>query len=125
MKKVSLLLKACGNGTYGLDCGELCGHCLDQKDCHNVNGSCLIGCKNGFWGPFCKLRKLSDKLLSKPTSYTINKFQMLAKYGVHTLIRSPFFFQKLVKMECMEKNARTFVDTVEMRGFAIIIMGRV
>lgn len=97
MKKVSLLLKACGNGTYGLDCGELCGHCLDKKECLNVNGSCLTGCKNGFWGPFCKLRKLSDKLLSKTTSYTKNKFQMLAKYGVHTLIRFTVFFPKACK----------------------------
>lgn len=57
----SLFLKDCGNGTYRLVCSELCGHCLEQKDCHNANGSCLTGCKIGFREPFCKLRKLDDK----------------------------------------------------------------
>lgn len=38
---------------------------------------------------------------------------MLAKYGDNTFFL--LFFQKLVKMERMEKNATTFVDIVEMK----------
>lgn len=39
---------------------------------------------------------------------------MLAKYGDNTFFFL-LFFQKLVKMERMEKNATTFVDIVEMK----------
>ena len=50
--------KACNNGTYGHGCLETCGHCRDQKDCHNVNGSCLTGCEDGYRGDLCTSSKI-------------------------------------------------------------------
>lgn len=54
------MVKACGNGTYGPDCSVLCGHCLNQNDCHYVNGSCLTGCNTGFQGKFCNSSKFAE-----------------------------------------------------------------
>nr|XP_022310794.1 uncharacterized protein LOC111116095 [Crassostrea virginica] len=44
---------ACKNGSYGVYCNETCGHCRDQN-CHTVNGTCLSGCKPGYYGSQCK-----------------------------------------------------------------------
>ena len=53
--------KACNNGFYGPGCIEKCGYCRDQKDCHNVNGSCLTGCENGYRGYLCTSSKICNK----------------------------------------------------------------
>lgn len=45
-------LKACLN-SYGENCRYLCGlHCTNQT-CDRFNGSCLIGCADGFYGKAC------------------------------------------------------------------------
>ena len=54
---------ACGNGTYGPGCIETCGHCRDQRDCYNVNGSCLLGCEDGYRGELCNSSKVCNTQL--------------------------------------------------------------
>ena len=43
----------CDNGTFGKNCTELCGNCVEEGQCHFVNGTCMDGCVPGFSGPFC------------------------------------------------------------------------
>lgn len=47
----------CENGKYGLNCENNCGHCQQDTQCHNVNGSCLQGCSPGYIGSFCNISK--------------------------------------------------------------------
>ena len=48
---------ACADGTYGLECNEVCGHCKIKTNCHYANGTCLGGCEPGFLGDLCKTCK--------------------------------------------------------------------
>nr|XP_034322173.1 scavenger receptor class F member 1-like [Crassostrea gigas] len=50
----SHVLADCNGGTYGLNCNYSCGHCLDNKQCHYINGSCFNGCDSGYKGIDCK-----------------------------------------------------------------------
>lgn len=43
----------CKNGYFGLECRSKCGHCLESKHCHHINGSCLNGCLHGYRGDLC------------------------------------------------------------------------
>lgn len=47
------LIVVCMVGYYGDNCIKICGNCLDDKICNNVNGICIDGCKEGFKGDFC------------------------------------------------------------------------
>lgn len=49
---------ACDNGTYGADCMEFCGKCLDNEQCHHINGTCFSGCDPGYQGLNCTESKL-------------------------------------------------------------------
>ena len=55
--KKFLLNLECSDGTYGKECQDTCGYCVDQYVCHHTNGSCPNGCENGFQGRLCKARK--------------------------------------------------------------------
>lgn len=44
----------CDVGHYGYNCNETCGHCIDPRQCSNVKGTCLSGCKAGYSGQTCK-----------------------------------------------------------------------
>lgn len=46
----------CGDGKYGNECKEECGHCRDVRQCVYSNGSCLTRCSDGFQGRLCKTR---------------------------------------------------------------------
>lgn len=46
----------CPFGTFGNNCRQECGHCLEKKHCHHINGSCLMGCSHGYRGEQCKDR---------------------------------------------------------------------
>ena len=46
-------IKLVKNLTYGLDCQEICGNCLNLKQCNHINGSCMEGCDPGFQGEKC------------------------------------------------------------------------
>ena len=43
--------KACEMGTYGSNCTETCGHCLNF--CNNTDGRCHGGCQAGWQGDRC------------------------------------------------------------------------
>ncbi|XP_052692781.1 receptor-type tyrosine-protein phosphatase alpha-like [Crassostrea angulata] len=45
----------CQNNTYGAGCSERCGHCLNEKGCDHVNGTCPSGCEAGYYGSWCKI----------------------------------------------------------------------
>ena len=55
---------ACPLGTYDYACREICGECYQRQSCNHMNGNCADGCKEGFKGELCKMRKPS-------ISYTI------------------------------------------------------
>ena len=46
-------LTECDGNTYGQDCGEECGECVNGEQCHHINGTCLNGCKPGYQGQQC------------------------------------------------------------------------
>ena len=52
------LFVGCQIGTYGENCKEHCGLCLNNDDCYHVNGTCVKGCLPGYMGDKCKTRKL-------------------------------------------------------------------
>nr|XP_022304632.1 multiple epidermal growth factor-like domains protein 10 isoform X4 [Crassostrea virginica] len=43
----------CRHGQYGEACENVCGQCIDQSECHHVNGTCLNGCRPGYKGNHC------------------------------------------------------------------------
>ena len=53
----SIVLVGCSNMTFGQDCNNTCGHCLNNDVCHHVNGTCLRGCNPGYHGDLCATRK--------------------------------------------------------------------
>ena len=48
---------ACVVGTYGNNCNNTCGNCLNVNECFHTNGTCLTGCDPGYTGDLCKTRK--------------------------------------------------------------------
>ena len=58
---LSLLFSlACNSGTFGQECNDSCGRCLDQDGCYHTNGTCLTGCVPGYHGHLCKEGKPDD-----------------------------------------------------------------
>ena len=53
---LKVLFSECETGTYGKECGNQCGHCIDPTDCFHVNGTCLGGCSAGYLGNTCNIR---------------------------------------------------------------------
>ena len=51
----------CDNGTYGNDCNNTCGHCINDESCFHTNGSCLNGCDPGFTGNICQTSRYHKK----------------------------------------------------------------
>ena len=47
---------------YGENCSRNCGHCLDNKTCHHINGRCVQGCNPGYVAPLCNIGNHSDSL---------------------------------------------------------------
>lgn len=47
----------CPSGTFGNNCRQECGYCLEKYHCHHINGSCLDRCLQGFRGEQCKHSK--------------------------------------------------------------------
>ena len=54
---MQLYLIACENGTYGSDCNNTCGQCINDEVCIHTNGTCLNGCDPGYVGPLCGTRE--------------------------------------------------------------------
>lgn len=47
----------CDGNTFGQNCSEPCGHCLDNEQCHHVEDNCTNGCDLGYYGTKCMLSK--------------------------------------------------------------------
>ncbi|CAD5117666.1 DgyrCDS6418 [Dimorphilus gyrociliatus] len=45
--------KYCPSGSYGLNCTFKCNTECINKLCNHINGSCTIGCVQGYWGEKC------------------------------------------------------------------------
>ncbi|XP_052678192.1 scavenger receptor class F member 2-like [Crassostrea angulata] len=43
----------CDSDMYGPGCSLTCGACINNTQCHHINGSCLQGCGPGFYGRKC------------------------------------------------------------------------
>lgn len=52
----------CETGTYEDGCQTECIHCMNETQCHLLNGTCSYGCKPGYYGPKCENSKLSRTL---------------------------------------------------------------
>nr|XP_034307867.1 multiple epidermal growth factor-like domains protein 11 [Crassostrea gigas] len=50
---MSHYITECDGRTYGLNCSQTCGACINNSQCHHVSGMCPWGCKNGFQGIIC------------------------------------------------------------------------
>lgn len=48
-----LFITACDGGMYGEGCAIPCGNCLESRQCHHINGTCMNGCDNGYSGSNC------------------------------------------------------------------------
>lgn len=44
----------CNGGTFGKDCSNQCGFCLNKEQCNYKDGSCLHGCDSGYHGLQCR-----------------------------------------------------------------------
>ncbi|XP_067677277.1 receptor-type tyrosine-protein phosphatase alpha-like [Haliotis asinina] len=61
--------QVCSLGSFGENCTEDCGQCLDARDCHHVNGTCLAGCIDGWTKHTCLQNKFFRvKQTGGPTS---------------------------------------------------------
>ena len=72
----SIVLVGCSNMTFGQDCNNTCGHCLNNDVCHHVNGTCLRGCNPGHHGDLCATRKkitLHNTNVMRTSSFHIDK----------------------------------------------------
>lgn len=49
-----ILVLECIAGYYGGNCKNSCGHCLNEKTCHHVDGKCVEECEPGYKAPYCK-----------------------------------------------------------------------
>ena len=47
------LLTECDGNMFGKHCKEFCGKCVNDGQCHHINGSCLYGCDPGYYGIDC------------------------------------------------------------------------
>ena len=91
---------ACENGTFGIDCNQTCGKCLENSICNRVNGICWTGCDAGYTGNFCKTRKLKDimKIIASfsfskynPSKHTTNSF-----LSWHNVLFTSMYHQTLI-----------------------------
>ena len=63
---VFLLLLACDDGYYGINCTLKCGNCSENAACNKTTGECPGGCSSGWKSPLCNesrfnVRKYMDK----------------------------------------------------------------
>lgn len=69
----------CPAGLYGEHCSNNCGNCLNNTNCHHVNGTCSEGCEPGYQEHNCTEGKylyrvnLKKKLLLKEICFKVFK----------------------------------------------------
>lgn len=50
---VTILFIECDGGLFGVNCSTTCGHCLNNQQCHHLDGTCAKGCDPGYMGDNC------------------------------------------------------------------------
>jgi hypothetical protein len=68
------LITECMPGKFGAHCSKRCGWCKNDETCHHRTGLCQGGCKAGFYGDNCSIRKFHYWLLA------VCKFGITAAY---------------------------------------------
>lgn len=64
----------CDEGKFGLHCNQSCGHCLNNEQCHYINGTCFNGCDSGYYGRECKKGNVIKRvILKKKFNFHLNK----------------------------------------------------
>lgn len=58
--KISL---ECNTGYFGHNCNNSCGHCVNDRVCDHVDGTCDGGCKPGYQEPICDKGNNSKHML--------------------------------------------------------------
>ena len=48
-----LLLLACDDRHYGINCTLKCGNCFENATCNKTTGDCFGGCSAGWKSPLC------------------------------------------------------------------------
>lgn len=66
----------CNQGKYGYNCTEHCGHCYNSS-CNPVNGSCLTGCKPGYYGNLCQQGKRPHYTLKNVYKILLSVFEAM------------------------------------------------
>lgn len=52
--QIKIFFSECVISHYGYNCNETCSHCKDPAHCSPVYGTCLTGCRTGYFGRLCK-----------------------------------------------------------------------
>lgn len=73
------MVSECKAGYYGGNCKNSCGHCLNEKACHHVNGMCDEECEPGYKAPYCT--KGDDHCTNKTNKWTLKFNKHFTNYG--------------------------------------------
>lgn len=66
----------CPAGLYGEHCSNNCGNCLNNTNCHHVNGTCSEGCEPGYQEHNCTEGKYLYRVnLKKKNAFERNLLQ--------------------------------------------------
>lgn len=114
------LLLNCFSGLYGKECNLNCSQFCHGKVCYQTTGECVNGCKDGYIGGLCTIRKIWTLIHDKffciiyifklqieyneciiwlhIKKYVLNKKKLCLKYGKKTKIKTiRLFFLKFIK----------------------------
>ncbi|KAL4230214.1 hypothetical protein ACF0H5_010599 [Mactra antiquata] len=67
--------EVCDNGTYGINCTEQCGRCLNNEPCNKTSGECESGCQSGWTGAMCRNKENVAFNMTASQSSTLNNFK--------------------------------------------------
>lgn len=73
------MVSECKAGYYGGNCTNSCGHCLNEKACHHVNGMCDEECEPGYKAPYCT--EGDDYCTNKTNKWTLKFNKHFTNYG--------------------------------------------
>ena len=76
----------CEGGRYGQDCALLCGHCVNNEQCHHFDGRCLNGCQPGFQGDNCTQGNKQSPCVHFFLFFKIDLKNLIIKQSVFVLI---------------------------------------
>ncbi|KAJ8305552.1 hypothetical protein KUTeg_016097 [Tegillarca granosa] len=77
LQNSSNLCHECSEFTFGADCSGRCGRCLNASRCNSINGSCPLGCADGWEGEFCEKGLLLNFVKIRRIDQNVEKHQSL------------------------------------------------